>query len=151
MRSNRIILWLVLTDGVGALLALWAASGLSWMSKGPGLSVIESSAPSWLLGLLLVWVLVCDRMQLSQFYPHRTELIARLIVATTIEGMSVVVLNLVLGAPLPSFRTSTFVAVFFANVSILRLVRRAIYARGHLGPVKRHRAVIIGSGPLARE
>jgi putative colanic acid biosynthesis UDP-glucose lipid carrier transferase len=121
------------------------------MSKGPGLSVIESSATSWLLALLLVWVLICDRMQLSQFYPHRTELMARVVVATAIAGMSVVVLNLGLSAPLPGFRISIYVAVFFANVSIVRLVRRAIYVRGHLGPGKRQRAVIIGSGPLARE
>ena len=150
MRSRRIILWLVLVDGACALLALMAASDATWMSEGVPTQAIANSTTSWFLALLLVWILVCDKMQLGEFYPFRSELIARVVVATAIVGMGVVVLNGVIGPPLHGLRVSAFVAVFFAGVSIMRLMRRAMYVRRHLSS-KRHRVVIIGSGPLVCE
>jgi lipopolysaccharide/colanic/teichoic acid biosynthesis glycosyltransferase len=150
MRSRCIILWLVLVDGACALLALMATSNASWMSERLPPQAIAYSTAFWFLALLLVWILVCDRMQLGEFYTFRSELIARVVVATVIEGIGVVVLNELIGPPLHGLRVSVFVAVFFASVSIVRLARRAIYIRRHLSS-KRHRVVIIGSGPLARE
>lgn len=151
MRSNRIIMWLVLADGAAALIALWAASSLTLTANELGLSVMGWSSISWLLALMLVWLLVCDQMQLSQFYSYTSELMARVLVASAVAGIAASVLSMVLGAPLPSFRVSIFSLLFFANVSVVRLARSATFRRGFSGHGTRRRVVIIGSGPLARE
>lgn len=151
MRSKRIILWLVLTDGCSALLALWVASRMGWVNTGRAISLIEWPATSWFLALMLLWVLACDRLQLNQFFTFRSELIARIVVATAIASMGVIVLNSVDSAPLRGLSIPVFISMFFTTVSIVRLTRRGIFVQTHLRSKKTRRTIIIGSGPLARE
>jgi len=151
MRSKRIILWLVLTDGCGALWALWVASRQSWLNNGREFFAIEWPAAVWFLTLMLLWVLASDRLQLDQFYAFRSELMARIVVAMAIASIGVMSLNLIVGVQQFALRVPVFVALFIAIVTIVRFARRAIFVRTHLNPGKPHRTVIIGSGPLARE
>jgi putative colanic acid biosynthesis UDP-glucose lipid carrier transferase len=151
MRNNRINLWLVLADGISALVAAWAAAGPGPGTRLPLVSLFEWSSTSWLLALMLAWVLICDRMLLGQFHSHLSELVARIVVATAMAGITAVLLNQACRAPFPGFRLSVFLTIFLANVGVVRLTLRAIRLRRHFSTSKSHRAVIIGYGPLAQE
>lgn len=151
MRSGRINLALALLDGTAAVPAIWAASDWRWTADRQLSAAFDLPAPSWLLAFVLLWILISDRMQLSLFYPIRSELMARVVVANGIAGVCAAMLTVIFGPPLPNFNVGVFAVGFFCIVCITQLARRALYMRKHLGSGKRHRVVIVGGGVLARE
>jgi putative colanic acid biosysnthesis UDP-glucose lipid carrier transferase len=151
MRSGRIDLGLTFLDAAAALVAVWAASGLARIGSGQPIARIEWPAASWPLAFLLLWVLICDRMQLGRFYPYRSELMARVTVANLIAGLGAAIFTSILGPPLSGFQGWSFALYFFCVTGVIRMARRALYVHRHLGPENRHRVVIVGGGALARE
>ncbi len=151
MRSGRINLLLATLDGLAAVLALCVASNPGWKGSVPAPAATEWPAGCWLLAFLVLWIVISDRLQLSLFYPFRSELMARLCVGGGIGAVAASTLTVALGRPFAAFRVPVFALCFFLAVVAGRVARRAIYLRKHLQRTGRHRVAIVGSGVLARE
>ncbi len=151
MRSGRINLLLLALDGLAAVFALWIASSWGWMSTVQALTATGWAARCWTLAFLLLWIVISDRLQLSLFYPFRSELMARLCVGGAIGAVAAFAVTVALGEPLANFHAPVFASCFFLAVVVIRLARRAVYVGRHLQRARRKRVVIVGNGALARE
>lgn len=137
---------LILADTACAVLALVVAALLADANVGR----VLREGPVLLGGLIVLWWAISDRLGLSRIYRSLADLLSRAVVSSAILIMGVAALAFFTKPAFSRLVIGYMLVIFSVSVLASRLLLRALICRMWLRAA-RISAVIIGSGPVARE